>query len=86
MSTRFKYEAYKVEYGYSLESRPRGVCPPEAAYQDRVRTVKHLVDEHNVDIRMRNYDEQTALDVAEENGYTECAAVLRGYGAPNGSP
>ena len=58
----------------------------EVARLGRVRTVKHLVEKHNVDIRMRNYYEETALDLAEENGYTECAAVLRGYGAPNGSP
>ena len=70
------------EHGYTLES----TALHEAASRGLVRTVKHLVEKHNVDIRMRNYYEETALDLAEENGYTECAAVLRGYGAPNGSP
>jgi len=57
----------------------------------RVRTVKHLVEKHNVDIHKRTEndegnDEETALDLAERNGMKECAAVLRGYGATNGEP
>ena len=50
-----------------------------ATEYDRVRTVKHLVEKHNVDIHKRNRDGETALDLAEKRGRTECAAVLRGY-------
>ena len=57
----------------------------EAADRGRVRTVKHLVEKRNVDIHKRDGEGKTALDVAEE-GMTECAAVLRGYGATNGRP
>jgi len=46
-----------------------------AAKYDHVRTVKHLVEKHNVDIHKRDRWGRTALDVAE---MTECAAVLRG--------
>jgi len=49
-----------------------------AAMGGRVRTVKHLVEKHNVDINERDSDWKTALDLAKS---TECAAVLRGYGA-----
>ena len=55
-----------------------------AADRGRVRTVKHLVEKHNVDIHERDWDGKTALDLAEEKGMTECANVLRGYGATNG--
>ena len=55
-----------------------------AALDGRVRTVKHLVENHNVDIHKKDYQGDTALDFAEEHGRTECAAVLRGYGATNG--
>ena len=53
-----------------------------AAWDGRVRTVKHLVENHNVDIHKRTEndeenDEETALDLAERHGRTECAAVLR---------
>jgi len=48
-----------------------------AAMSGRVRTIKHLVEKHNVDIHKRNYDGRTALDFAELNGMTECAAYLR---------
>ncbi len=57
-----------------------------AAESGRSRTIKHLVEKHNVDILARTEAQETALDFAEKRGYTECAAVLRGYGAPNGSP
>ena len=57
-----------------------------AAESGRSRTIKHLVEKHNVDILARTVAQETALDFAEKRGYTECAAVLRGYGAPNGSP
>jgi len=47
----------------------------------RVCTVKHLVEKHNVDIHARGGGGQTALDVAEEEGFTpaheECASYLR---------
>jgi hypothetical protein len=51
----------------------------EAADHGRVRTVKHLVEKHNVDIhkRLAGWGGKTALDLAEENGRTECAAYLR---------
>ena len=55
-----------------------------AAWSGRVRTVKHLVENHNVDIHKKDYQGDTALDFAERWGRTECAAVLRGYGATNG--
>ncbi len=42
-----------------------------------VRTVKHLVEKHNVDIHKRKRDGKTALDLAEEKGRTECADYLR---------
>ena len=58
----------------------------KAAKEGRVRTVKHLIEKHNVDIHKRGEDGWTALDSAEEKGRTECAAVLRGYGATNGEP
>ena len=57
-----------------------------AAYYGRVRTVKHLVEKHNVDIHKmgtEDGDGETALHKAERLGMTECAAVLRGYGATN---
>ena len=57
-----------------------------AVSRGRVRTVKHLVEKHNVDIHKRNDGGRTALDFAERHGRTECAAVLRGYGATNGEP
>ena len=47
-----------------------------AAWDGRVRAVKHLVEKHNVDIHQSSYG-QTALDLAEACGYTECAAYLR---------
>jgi len=57
-----------------------------AAFRGRVRTVKHLVEKHNADIYKRDEQGETALDVAEGHGWTECAAVLRGYGATTGEP
>ena len=49
-----------------------------------VCTVKHLVEKHNVDIHARGGGGQTALDVAEEEGFTpaheECASYLRELG------
>jgi ankyrin repeat protein len=58
----------------------------DAASRGRVRTVKHLIEKYNVDIHTRDRYGKTALDWAESNGMTECAAVLRGYGATNGEP
>ena len=49
----------------------------EAAAWGRVRTVKHLVEKHNVDIHKRNCLGNTALDLAEWRGRTECVAYLR---------
>jgi len=51
----------------------------EAAIRGRVRTVKHLVEKHNVDIhkRLAVWGGKTALDLAEEHGRTGCAAYLR---------
>ena len=49
----------------------------EAVRSDRIRTVKRLVEKHNVDIHARSIDGITALDIAEANGRTECAAVIR---------
>jgi len=66
---------------------PNGVDPNEmdgqtalhrAAYYGHVRTVKHLVEKHTVDIHKRARWGTTALDLAERRGRTECAAVLRG--------
>jgi hypothetical protein len=50
-----------------------------------VHTVKHLVEKHHVGIHKTRRSGKTALDCAEEHGRTECAAVLRGYGATNGT-
>ena len=52
----------------------------------RVRTVKHLVEKHNVDIHKRGEYEQTALDLAEVWGMTECAAYLRALQSHPPSP
>ena len=50
----------------------------KAAEFGRVRTVKHLVEKHNVDdIHKRNRYRKTALDLAERNGRTACADYLR---------
>jgi len=57
-----------------------------AASRGRVRTVKHLIEKYNVDINKRDRYEETPLYLAERYGRTECAAVLRGYGATNGVP
>jgi hypothetical protein len=43
----------------------------------RVRTVKHLVEKHNVDIHKRAGGEGLLWTWAEGNGRTECAAYLR---------
>ena len=64
----------------------QGTALHNAAWSGRVRTVKHLVEKHNVDIHKRNGHGETALDEAELSDMTECAAVLRGYGATNGEP
>ena len=55
-----------------------------AGMRGNVRTVKHLIEKHNIDIHKRCMDGETVLDWAEREGMTECAAVLRGYGATNG--
>jgi len=47
-----------------------------AAEYGHIRTVKHLVEKHNVDI-VGDDDGNTALDLAEDWGMTECAAYLR---------
>jgi hypothetical protein len=65
----------------------QGTALHNAAWSGRVRTVKHLVEKHKVDIHKRDgWMRATALDEAERCGKTECAAVLRGYGATNGEP
>ena len=49
-----------------------------AAYHGRIRTVKHLVEKYDfIDIHEEDESGNTALDSAEENGRTECAAFLR---------
>ena len=48
-----------------------------AAGNGSVRTVKHLVEKHNVDIHQDDGCRETALDLAERHGRTECAAYLR---------
>ena len=74
------------EYGVDPNGadRDRRTALHVAASRGRVRTVKHLVEKHNVDIHKRNRFGNTALDSAEEDGMTECADYLRGYGATNG--
>ena len=74
------------EYGVDPNEEGLSTALHEAAILGRVRTVKHLVEKHNVDIHKRDWEGKTALDLAEKWGRTKCAAVLRGYGAPNGSP
>jgi len=49
----------------------------EAAMEGRVRTVKHLVEKHKVDIHQRNGDGETALDFAEMTHKTALADYLR---------
>ena len=44
-----------------------------AAVNGRVRTVQHLVENHSVDIRERNNQGKTALELAEE---WDCAGVI----------
>ncbi len=53
-----------------------------AAQRGRVRTVKHLVEKHNVDIHKRTGDGETALDRAQR--WTECVSYLLEVGAKNG--
>ena len=48
-----------------------------AVFHGRVRTVKHLVEKHKVDIHKRSRKGMTALDWAERRGRTECADYLR---------
>ena len=49
-----------------------------AVSRGRVRTVKHLVEKHNVDIHKRTLRTgATALYIAEQCGRTECADYLR---------
>jgi len=73
---------------YGVDPNGDGVMIPlhDAAMVGGIRTVKHLIEKHNVDINKRNAEGRTALDMAEEYGMPECAAVLRGYGATNGEP
>jgi ankyrin repeat protein len=52
-----------------------------AAEGGRIRTVQHMVEKHNADIRARNWTMRTALYLAERYGRTECASFLRGRGA-----
>ena len=66
------------EYGVDPNDADHGCTAlHEAAEHGRVRTVKHLVEKHNVDIYQRSRDGWTALELAEEKGMTECAAYLR---------
>ena len=78
-------ERYGVDPNGAYDEYGRGRTALHcAAYYGRVRTVKHLVEKHNVDIHDRDWHGKTALDLAEEKGMTECADVLCGYGATNG--
>ena len=78
-------EEYGVDPNGAGEYYPYGWTTLHwAARHGRVRTVKHLVEKHNVDIHKRDADGMTALDWAEHDGRTECADCLRGYGATNG--
>jgi ankyrin repeat protein len=72
------------EYGVDPNGADGWTALHFAAEYGRVRTVKHLVEKHNVDIHQRSRDGETALDKAERYGRTECADVLRGYGAKTG--
>ena len=76
------------EYGVDPNKASAGVGTAlhRAAMRGYVRTVKHLVEKHNVDIHKRDGWGEPALKLAERRGRTECAAVLRGYGATNGEP
>ena len=75
---------------------PRRHTPPGRVKKSRLRRKSFffctsnatvLEKKHNVDIHAkRTRSGETALDRAEEYGMTECAAVLRGYGATNGEP
>ena len=66
------------EYGVDPNDADHGCTAlHEAAEHGRVRTVKHLVEKHNVDIHKRDEDGDTALDWAERLGRTGCAAYLR---------
>ena len=65
-------------------SKGRWTALHNAVYSGRVRTVKHLVEKHNVDIHKRRRNGQTALELAERLGRTECAAVLRALQSTNG--
>ena len=49
-----------------------------------VRACQLLVEKHNVDIHARDRYGNTALDLAEINGRTECASFLRELGVTNG--
>ena len=57
-----------------------GTALHRAAMRGYVRTVKHLVEKHNVDIHKRDSFGKTALDLAERDGRTECADYLRALG------
>ena len=67
------------EYGVDPNGAGRYVWTAlhSAASHGRIRTVKHLVEKHNVDIHKRDSFGKTALDWAERNGRTECADYLR---------
>ena len=65
------------EYGVDPNEEGLSTALHEAAILGRVRTVKHLVEKHNVDIHKRDWDRKTALDWAERNGRTACADYLR---------
>jgi hypothetical protein len=68
------------EYGVDPNEASGGVATAldRAASHGRVRTVKHLVEKHNVDIHKRTLRSgKTALDWAESHGRTECADYLR---------
>ena len=68
------------EYGVDPNGAGRYVWTAlhSAASHGRIRTVKHLVEKHNVDIHKRTLRSgETALDRAETYGMTECADYLR---------
>ena len=78
-------EKYGVDPN-GMDDYGRWTALHRAARFGRVRTIKHLVEKHNVDIHQRIWNGETVLDQTERLGMTECAAVLRGYGATNGEP
>ena len=70
-------ERYGVDPNGADEDNNGRTALHKAARYGHIRTVKHLVEKHNVRIHKRNRYGMTALDVAERSHQTECAAYLR---------